>query len=348
MQFWADDRGAAAVALSVRVKATSPEQMLSEVAGLLAARGASYREVSRQQAVVDGLPALWVEHTYDWDGVPQRGFMVGAVRNRVGYLLLAFSPVEQYPTWERAFRAIAGSLRVERFAAAPPYDQWLVYEGARATYHYLPETYAAAEIESIAAAHERVLEQNARSLAVGDVGPVHFFLYPSAESLYRATARTTGFAIAEAAEVHARWYSAGDHQSLGHEVTHVIAYAAMGEPGEALLAEGIAVCLDRAEPPPHARAAALLRAGQLVPLADLLGEDWFACDAAVAYAESGSVACWLLEQYGLDRFKQLYPRTDFTAALIEIYGFDVDALQAEWRSMLEITSAGPDPLPESG
>ncbi|MCC7495878.1 MAG: hypothetical protein IT204_26230 [Fimbriimonadaceae bacterium] len=107
----------------------------------------------------------------------------------------------------------------------------------------------------------------------------------------------------------------------------------LGEAGQALLGEGVAVCLDHGDTPIHVRAGNL--GDDLLPLADLLGDAWFDRDPAVAYTQSGSVACWLLERYGADAFRELFPRTDFEAALQEIYGFDLEYLETDWRTMLE-------------
>jgi hypothetical protein len=334
MQFWVDGQGNAAIAISLQVKATSAGSMLDDVSKLLTSRLDNYREFDRFEETLSGYRAVLIEHAYDWNDVPQRGFMIGCVRNRIGYLVLAHAPTEQYPDLQPAFRAIASSLNVVQFETSPPYDEWLTYKRPSLTFHYLPETFAADEIETIAMEHERVFEYNIQWLEENYRGSIDFYLYPSQESLYRATARDAGFAINPAREVHALWVSRDDHQSPGHEMTHVITHWTIGEPGQALLGEGIAVCMDHAAPHPHDRAAALLESGLLLPLSQILGDAWFEHDPAVVYPESGSLACWLLQQYGVDKFKQLYTREDFPAALEEIYGFDINHLEEAWRAEL--------------
>ena len=125
-----------------------------------------------------------------------------------------------------------------------------------------------------------------------------------------------------------------EHQSLGHEMTHVITHWTLGDPSQALLGEGIAVCLDHNQPPPQARARDLLARGELAPLSNMLGDDWFALEANVAYPESGSFACYLLGRYGAEAFRELYPRVDFSAALREVYGADLVVLEREWLASL--------------
>jgi hypothetical protein len=117
-------------------------------------------------------------------------------------------------------------------------------------------------------------------------------------------------------------------------MTHVITHWTLGEPHEALLGEGTAVCLDRATPHPHERAAALSRTGRLVPLIDMLGDSWFAHDPDVAYPESGSFVCYLLERYGVAPLKTIYTREDLVNALPEAYGFGLSQLEREWLAAL--------------
>jgi len=96
-------------------------------------------------------------------------------------------------------------------------------------------------------------------------------------------------------------------------MTHVLTYQTLGDASEALLGEGIAVCLDHSGNDPHATAAELLQDDRLVPLSEMLGDAWFDQDAEVAYPESGSLACYLVEEYGVESFKEIYTESDFEA-----------------------------------
>ncbi|MCC7353792.1 MAG: hypothetical protein IT330_08545, partial [Anaerolineae bacterium] len=51
--------------------------------------------------------------------------------------------------------------------------------------------------------------------------------------------------------------------------------------------------------------------------------------------ESGSFACFLLEEYGVDRFKKIYTKSNFEAALKEIYRTTLSSLEKKWLKMLE-------------
>jgi hypothetical protein len=335
MQFWADAQGNAVMAVSLHIKALSAEALVDSICALLAGRTEGYQELGRSETTLGGYPAIQVEQAFRWADNSLRGLMVGGVRNRIGFLLLARAPEGDYADLETTFQSIVASLQVREFDEAPAYEQWLTYTGEHGVFHYLPDTYVAGSIEGIAAEHERAFRGIVDVLEVDYEDPIHLYLYPSPGSLYRATARNAGFAIGEGHEVHALWVSANEHQSPGHEMTHVITRWTLGEPSEALLAEGIAVCLDHSGRDHHATAADLLALGRLVPLGQALGADWFAHDPAVIYHQSGSFVCFLLAEYGIERFKALYPHTDIEAGLVELYGKDLALLEREWLQRLQ-------------
>ncbi len=333
-QFLRDRSGAAGFAVSVQIKALTPAAMVQQVSTLLEAKRDGYEETDRGDAEIDGLPAAWIEHAYTVEGEPYVGILVGVVRNRVGVLVVGWAPKNDAEAVQQSFTAFVDSLTVPRFDEAPDYSQWTAKRSTHFTYRYLPGTYVASNILTVAKQHEAAYTSIVKSLSLKPTGRVNMYFYPSDTSLYRATARDAGFAISPAQEVHTVWVSAGNHQSLGHEMTHVITASTMGEPAEALLGEGIAVCFDQATPSPHARAAALRRSGKLVSVSRRLGDSFFDVDAAVRYPQSGSIACWLVEQYGVTKFKQLYAAKDFTTTLRNAYGLDVNSLERRWLASL--------------
>ena len=101
---------------------------------------------------------------------------------------------------------------MSEFHESPPYEQWETFQSAHLIVRYLPSTCVAQEIAAIAEEHERASEDILHALPLDYTGPVMMVLYPPKESLCRATARATGFAITDDSEVHALWISSQDHQ----------------------------------------------------------------------------------------------------------------------------------------
>ena len=335
MQFWADTYGKVRVAVSVKVKATAPERLADEVVGLFRDRFEDYRELSRETTTAGGHSAVRVEQVFEIDGIDQHCSMLAAVRHRVGVLVLGLSPPELVESNKATFDRVIASLRLSSPAEVPDYAVWDTATTTHFVLHAVPSSYAAGALSTIAAQHEAVFAAIGTDLGAAHpsrpyVGPIDLYLYPSDEMLHAATARQFGFAIAEAGEVHVLWISEQAHQSLGHEMTHVIAHDLLGEPSEALLGEGLAVCYDHATPSPHARARAALDAGSLPQLVDLLGENWFETDPDLAYPTSGSFVCWLIETYGIETFGKLYVQGDLESSAPRLYGTELASLEAGW------------------
>lgn len=334
MQFLLDKSGEVGAAITLRIKTISAAALADEIGTLLKDRRSGYKETSRKTLRVAGAEVVWVDHTYTSGGTAHRGFYATSSRNRVGFLLLGWAPKAQHSKYESAFRAMSDSLRRMDFDEAPLYEEWLTHETEHFTFYYLPDTNAAEAIDDIAEEHEAVYGDIVQTLKVNYDEMIHFYLYPSREALYRSTARESGHAITDASEVHSLWISEDERQSTGHEMTHIITAQAVGEPSEALLGEGIAVCLDHSGNKPHVVAARLLKAKRHIVLEDMLGDAWFEKDAEVAYAQSGSFACYLLEKNGAKKFKQIYVEADFISALKHIYGANLSALEKKWLEML--------------
>jgi hypothetical protein len=335
MQFWVDRKTDAAIAISMHIKTISPDQLAQDITALLQKRQAAFEELGRHVEALGGYPFVWTDERYESDGAVYRGFYAAGVRNRVGYLLLAWAPEKSYKNYESTFKAMAKSLAIAEFDAAPDYDQWLTYQSKHLTFRYLPATYVAKDIKAIARQHEQVYSDIVRNLKLSYSKPITYFLYPSQDALYRATARQSGHANNDASEVHAIWAAADDHQTLGHEMTHVITAQAIGEPSEALLGEGIAVCMDHSGQDYDAVAAKLKEEGRLIPLKDMLGDDWFKGDAEVTYPQSGSFACFLLQQAGVSVFKKAYVAENLSAQAKTLFKANLATLEMRWLETLE-------------
>ena len=328
------DEGGAGLSTGTLIKAVSAETLATRSSNLYADSLQGYQEVSRYEGTLSGYPAVWVEQTFSSEGVPHRGLMAVAVRNQVGFELFGWAPEGEYPTVEPALRAMIGSVRIREFGESPPYVDWITHETVHMAFHSLPGTWSEQNVATIADVHEQAFTDNVSFLEVDYEGPIDVYLYPSEESFYRATARRFGFAITDASEVHTRWFSEDDHQTPGHEITHVITFQRLGDAHEALMGEGIAVWLDHGGNDYHAFSADLLATDQLVPLYHLLGDG--SDGSAAAYYEAGSFVGFLLDRSDPATFRQVYTSQDLDAALQQVFGADLVSLEKRWITTLRI------------
>ncbi len=90
-----------------------------------------------------------------------------------------------------------------------------------------------------------------------------------------------------------------------------------------------------------------LRSNQLFPLTRLLRFSDIGSDSTrpgIAYPEAASVTAFLIQQYGIERFREVYARLRSTTSavelsrneqiLAEIYGRSVAEIELAWRASL--------------
>jgi len=138
-------------------------------------------------------------------------------------------------------------------------------------------------------------------------------------------------------------------RAMAHELAHLVIHQAVFGPFGQLptwLDEGLAVHAEgelRSEF--GRRLEEAISRNQLISVRSLASS--FPADldeAMLSYAESYSVVQFLLDNYGRERMQQLLgvfrEGSSYDGALMEVYGFDTDGLEARWRQSLGL---GPRP-----
>ena len=146
-----------------------------------------------------------------------------------------------------------------------------------------------------------------------------------------------GNAHVEGPEIHTIFWS--DR----HEVIHVLLNHSLG-PTIALLGEGIAVYLSGSwqRKKVHAVARDLLAKNELIPIESIVDTHRFRAQPdAVTYPEAGSFVGYLVERYGIENLKKIYPypssRTtaqQFAGRLENVYKKNLRELEREWHRSL--------------
>lgn len=196
--------------------------------------------------------------------------------------------------------------------------------------------------------------QLAESLNTAPEARIQSYLYPNAEMKGRLTgARQTNVAPVWLAQPQTHVLQDAYPYVFPHELVHAFsrpfgmpvlkASRAVG------LVEGLAVALEPPDgyPAPHAQlAAAMAGADSLGYTWALLAEDvaarlspvgFWTGRGAVSYATMGSFVRFLLDRYGVERFKRAYAWADFEAA----YDRPVAALAEEWTAFLQTQPVTP-------
>jgi hypothetical protein len=131
--------------------------------------------------------------------------------------------------------------------------------------------------------------------------------------------------------------------ALVHELTHLVVHQATFSPYGQLpvwLDEGLAT-YSEGELDPDLRSSlnGAISEGTLISVRTLCSPfSAYADKARLSYAESYSLVKYLLDNYGQDKMLDLLTilkrGSTYDEALTEVYGFDIDGLDAGWRATL--------------
>ncbi|MFZ4621077.1 MAG: hypothetical protein ACOYNS_10995 [Bacteroidota bacterium] len=163
------------------------------------------------------------------------------------------------------------------------------------------------------------------------------YLYPNSEWKQRFIGTSnTNIAKPWKHEIH---LTVGTFETtFRHELVHALA-GAFGLPlinasAKMGLNEGLAVASDWDDGlfTPHEYAAALLRDGKLDNTSRLFTYSGFATQSSsYAYLVSGSFVRYLIERYGIERFRLVFPNGNFMG----VFGESLDSLLKDWKVFLK-------------
>ena len=207
-----------------------------------------------------------------------------------------------------------------------PYGDWITLEGKHVVLRHAPDHPHASEMKAHLAALEQSKQTTCRALEVEFPEKITVFLYKDKAEGQRLTGKSLDFADPEHRRVHQRWES-----YIGHEMVHVIAHNVLQHAQTGVLGEGLAVWLNGQFRDHHEDARKLLDEGQLPSVKDLLERFH---EVENSYPAAGSFCGFLLETYGLEVFKQLYPLTDPSTRLQELEGKRFEDLEPEWHERI--------------
>jgi len=218
---------------------------------------------------------------------------------------------------------------------------------------YYPLSYdpVARNIEQVVADHEYRWHQLEAFFGVTPETPVYSFIYASRSQKQRLMgAGRTLIAKPWLGEMHIT-YSAIGQGHLAHELAHV--FSERFGSGPLALAGGLRVDMgliegaatagawDATELTYHGWAAALFELELAPDLSDILGAAGFWTRySRTAYTLMGSFCRWLVDNFGSDRFREVYGSGDFEGA----YDRDVGSLVADWRAFLSTFELTADDL----
>jgi len=209
--------------------------------------------------------------------------------------------------------------------------------------YYAPGTPEAKNIELIAMDHEWRYKQLKEALDLDSTQKIRSYIYPDIKTRKILTgAGETTIANPIHNEIHLI-YDSFPHPVLKHELVHVMA----GEFGNNVLKlspkigllEGIAVAVDwRGQRfTPHEWSKVMLEMGIAPKIEDIIGFGFWYSSAEVSYTLMGSFSRYLIDSYGIEKFKSAYKTGNFS-----IYGKNLGELSQEWQEFINTVETPPE------
>jgi tetratricopeptide (TPR) repeat protein len=210
------------------------------------------------------------------------------------------------------------------------------YETEHFVIYFTPGTKVAQNIRLIADDHEWRFKELKDQLKVNPTGKIRSYIYPDTEMRKKLIgAGETTVANPVKNEIHLV-YDAFPDPVLKHELAHVMASGfgmdILHVSPKVGLIEGLAVASDwsRDSYSPHQWSKALIDMGDAPDIKSIVGFGFWYAPPAKSYTLMGSFSRFLIDQYGIEKFKVLYKTGDFS-----IYNRSLDQLINQWRSFLD-------------
>ncbi|RMF87882.1 MAG: hypothetical protein D6736_11875 [Nitrospinota bacterium] len=224
------------------------------------------------------------------------------------------------------------------------------YETPHFRLFYPPDSRVAQEIEEIGRDHEFRYSQVSQFLQVTTSEKLVSYIYASPEQKKRLIgAGQTMIADPFNGEMHLN-YRPFPHPTLKHELTHLLS-TSFAPPWLKInlnmgLVEGIAeaTAWQSGELTPHQWSRAMFELGLAPPLDTLLRPWSFWLELpARSYLLTGSFVRYLIDTYGIDKFKAVYRGKKF----MQSFGKSLSQLQQEWETFLQSVPLSPTDLAQA-
>jgi hypothetical protein len=190
--------------------------------------------------------------------------------------------------------------------ALPPFE---VRETEHFGFYYFPQTLAEKDIDKIAIERERVLQRISNMISIDYGGKIFVFFYPDAESKFKVT-KHQGSGLAYDSTV-VEIYNEQTKVDPNHEICHAVTRL-LGDP-PAMFDEGFAVYnqIGQKWKDQHidSWAKEYKQKNMLWKIEDIFSFTEIGSErtrAGIAYPQAASMVKYIIDRFGLDKFKELY------------------------------------------
>jgi hypothetical protein len=235
----------------------------------------------------------------------------------------------------------------------PPVDfTWALSESQHFKFYYMPGTAAERDLPRLAVLAQTALDRITTVLSMNLDGQMSIYFVPR---IFWQGGAAYADKVLLISYLDRNYTGVETWTYFTHEGTHALAQDLIqpkdnGGGPDGVLVEGLAVWATgghyRLEPLDE-WAAVIAASDRYIPLSELRAGPFYDFQHEISYLEGGSFVKFLIERYGLDRFKELYGQATGDVAHDEalvhsLYDSDYAGLEQEWLDYL----AGLNPTPE--
>lgn len=224
--------------------------------------------------------------------------------------------------------------------------QWNEYESEHYVYYILDGSEAEQSIDQIQTEQEWAYQEINNRLSLNFERKLQVYIYNSRQDMGETD--RTGKAYPEIGTIEAVYSS--EAKSIGvrgtsfHELSHIVAFYEWCPVTEPLFAEGLAVWLDDYWKDSEINTTNLFRISKIrlqegtLPGVEKMMTNWGEIDSRYSYPAAGSFTKYLIQEYGLNSFRQLYCKArkhDFDTVFFDIYDKEFWEVESEYEAFLK-------------
>lgn len=227
----------------------------------------------------------------------------------------------------------------------PPVDfTWAMSESQHFQFHFVPGTAAERDLSHVGSLAEAALARTSAVLEVEFDDRMGIYLVPR---VFWQGGATYGDKVQLMSYLDRNYADVETWAYFTHEGTHALAQdfiqpKQQDSGPDGVLVEGLAVWASNGhydQEPVDAWAAVVANSEEYIPLAELREGPFYDFQHEVSYLEGASFVKFLIEQYGLDKLKELYGlatgEAEHDEALVKrLYGQGYDDLESSWLGYL--------------
>jgi len=215
------------------------------------------------------------------------------------------------------------------------FKEWLTFESRYFIIHFSSNILIKNAIKKYAIAMDAAFEKNSEFLGQNLEDKVNLHIYNSFQDIKEKLHRYESFADIRLKEIHTPLYQ----ELVVHELTHVLSYYINPKwIVTDLLGEGLSEYLDQSGRNWYNIVVSdILQSENFVPLQKLMDRHYFTTSKhrLYNYAEAASFVGFLIEVYGIEKFKRLWKTQGESKGIKSVYGRTITHIEKDWLNYIK-------------